>query len=319
MSRLARHGQVSAALAACDDAELTGLLADVSAAGIGGATGTIDVGGVPVFVKRVPLTALELAHPRDTANLFGLPTFYQYGVGSAGFGAWRELAVHELTTEWVRDGRSHAFPLLHHARVLPFTPPPADPAEIDRWTTYWADHPAVRARLTAIAGATSAVTLFLEHVPHTLDAWLRATPDYEWAAAALREAADLMAANGLIHFDAHLRNALTDGEHVYLADFGLALHDGFALSPAERAFHREHRDYDRVYTAAHLTHWLLTHHLDVPWRDADAWLRTHPDGDDRLPPEAAAIVIRHRDEATRMSAFLRHLVEGDKQGVGMPA
>lgn len=44
----------------------------------------------------MPLTDVELRpeNVRSTANLFGLPTFYQYGVGSAGFGARRELAVH---------------------------------------------------------------------------------------------------------------------------------------------------------------------------------------------------------------------------------
>ncbi|WP_051799158.1 protein kinase family protein [Catenuloplanes japonicus] len=318
MSRLARHRALSASLAARDDAEIAALAGAASTEGIGGATGTIEIDGVPVFVKRVPLTARELASPGSTANLFGLPLFYQYGVGSTGFGAWRELAVHTMTTEWVRDGSFDGFPLLHHARVLPYASSPADPAEIDRWTAYWADDPAVRDRLTALAGATSALTLFLEHVPHTLDAWLRHHPDYAWADDALHEAVTFMAAHGLIHFDAHFHNVLTDGERVYLADFGLALHDGFALSPEERAFHREHRDYDRIYTASHLVHWLLTHHLDVPWRDASSWLTAHPDGDG-LPPGAAAIVARHREAATLMGGFLRGMVEGDKRAQSLRA
>ena len=70
--------------------------------------------GVQVFVKKVPLTELERRseHVMSTANLFGLPAFYQYPLGSAGFGAWRELAAHVMTTNWVLAGGYQGFPLL---------------------------------------------------------------------------------------------------------------------------------------------------------------------------------------------------------------
>ena len=58
-----------------------------------GATSTFSLGVDKVFVKRLPLTDIEAAHPYSTRNHFELPTFYSYGVGSAGFGAWRELAA----------------------------------------------------------------------------------------------------------------------------------------------------------------------------------------------------------------------------------
>jgi hypothetical protein len=86
--------------------------------GIGGSTSRLVVDGLPVFVKRIPLTDLELAHPQQTSNLFGLPSFYQYGVGSAGFGAWRELAAHQRATDWVLTGQCASFPLLHHWRIV---------------------------------------------------------------------------------------------------------------------------------------------------------------------------------------------------------
>jgi hypothetical protein len=46
---------------------------------------------LPVFVKKIPLTDLELRTPKvgSTANIFNLPMYLQYGVGSKGFGAWR--------------------------------------------------------------------------------------------------------------------------------------------------------------------------------------------------------------------------------------
>ena len=51
----------------------------------------------------LPLTDLELqpAHRHSTANLFGLPPYYHYRIGSCGFGSWRELEAHRMTTEWV--------------------------------------------------------------------------------------------------------------------------------------------------------------------------------------------------------------------------
>ncbi|MCV7354041.1 protein kinase family protein [Mycolicibacterium fluoranthenivorans] len=47
------------------------------------------------------------AGPDNTSNLFGLPRSYRYGVGegSAGFNAWREVATHEMVSDWiVEDG-----------------------------------------------------------------------------------------------------------------------------------------------------------------------------------------------------------------------
>ena len=89
--------------------------------GIGGTSATVEAGGVRVFVKQVPVTERELrpGNVRSTANLFGLPGFYQYGLGSAGFGAWRELAAHIMTTNWVLSDEHRAFALLYHWRLLP--------------------------------------------------------------------------------------------------------------------------------------------------------------------------------------------------------
>jgi len=73
--------------------------------GIGGKSALISIEDTPVFVKKVPLTDLEQLpqHFMSTKNLFDLPLGYQYGVGSAGFGAWRELATHVMTTNWANN------------------------------------------------------------------------------------------------------------------------------------------------------------------------------------------------------------------------
>ena len=45
-----------------------------------------------VFVKALPVTTLELLpqYKLSTANIFELPTYYQYRLGGCGFGAWQE-------------------------------------------------------------------------------------------------------------------------------------------------------------------------------------------------------------------------------------
>ena len=167
MTRLLRHERVSAALALLSDAALGALVdehARPDAVGIGGHTATLALSGSQVFVKQVPVTALDLEHPHSTANLFGLPMYCQYGVGSTGFGVWRELAAHRLTTGWVLAGRHTAFPLLHHWRVLPagFAWQRVD---IEERVAYWGGAASVRHRLTQLQDAPSRLVLFLEHIP----------------------------------------------------------------------------------------------------------------------------------------------------------
>jgi len=130
-TRRTRHELMSASLAARDEDELAALITDAlgGAVGVGGASSVIDVDGTAVFVKRIPITDRELAHPHSTANLFGLPTACQYDMhplAGPGFGAWRELAANLTVTEGVLAGASEHFALLHHWRVLAGRPPVAD-------------------------------------------------------------------------------------------------------------------------------------------------------------------------------------------------
>ena len=123
-ARRAVHADLATTLSLLSDHELAGLLASGTPAGvgIGGRYLLVEVDGSRVFVKRMPLTDVELLpeNARSTANLFELPAFCHYGTGrSPGFGAWRELAVHTMTTNWVLSDRFTGFPLMHHWRVLP--------------------------------------------------------------------------------------------------------------------------------------------------------------------------------------------------------
>jgi hypothetical protein len=303
VSRLARYDTVSSSLALLSDRRLAALVAaaPVVGSGIGGTAVSTHVDGVPVFVKQIPLTDLERRpeHLRCTANLFDLPTFYQYGVGSTGFGVWRELAAHIMTTNWVLGGRCASFPLLYHWRVLPEPPPVAqDRIGLDRMVDYWDGSAAVRGRLEAIERSTASVALFLEHVPQNLVQYLAARVADGTVGSAcamvereLRAGVSFMNSNGLLHFDAHFRNVLTDGRRLYFTDFGLTASPRFELSPAESAFLARHRDYDRVLTTTWLVNWLT------------AAVGPDPVG----IPAAAEIITRYRPVAAVINDFFQRL------------
>ncbi|MFC7384231.1 protein kinase family protein [Sphaerisporangium rhizosphaerae] len=324
-ARLAAYGTVATRLSLLSDRRLAEIVAAAAplGSGIGGRSAELDIDGTRVFVKRVPLTDIELRpeNARSTANLFGLPMFYQYGVGSAGFGAWRELAVHSMTTNWVLGNEYEGFPLMYHWRILPDSPPGGFADEfggVDGMVTHWEGSSAVRRRLEAISLSSSSLVLFLEHVPQTLAAWLDGHRDaateggdgspYTWVEQALARGSAFMSSRGLIHFDAHFSNVLTDGRLLYFADFGLALSSGFELSPVEAEFLSSHLAYDRCYTASHL----LRHHLLEGLRGEtghEAYLREwvtgrQPDG---VPLEIAAIIDRHARAVVILDEFHRRL------------
>jgi hypothetical protein len=267
------HDALAARLAALGDDHLAALVPETGAwrASVHGSqSGVVEVDGAKVFVKQIALTDLERAAGGSTANLFGLPLFYQYGVGSAGFGAWRELSAYLKASAWALSGECPYFPLVHHWRVLPRTAPSLSPGQrawLDGAPDHWDGSDAVRARLEAISGASASVVLFLEYVPHMLHAWLRerlSGPGPDAAAEAailrihdqLRDAAAFMNDHGMLHFDLNAFNVLTDGDQAYVADFGLTLCADFDLSPAERAFFEAHRLYDPSYLA-----WDFVEHL----------------------------------------------------------
>jgi hypothetical protein len=306
-----RHGSLSRRLSLLSDRRLGDLVASATAhrSGIGGRSGSLELDGTRVFVKRVPLTDLESRHARTTANLFRLPLFYQYGVGSSGFGAWRELAAHTMTTEWVLGGAYGGFPLMYHWRVLPDSPPEGFADEfggVDGAVRYWAGSPAVRARLEALGRASSSVVLFLEHLPWTLGAWLSEHPGHHpWVEEALARGTAFMRERGFAHFDAHFANVLTDGRALYFADLGLALSRRFDLSADEAAFLAEHRSYDACVTMSQLLRGVGPSGFLRSW-----FAGRRPEG---VPPELAALVERHGRAALVLEEFHHRLVHESKR------
>lgn len=262
--RFDRYSTAAKALETMSDSAVTQMVRGAAsrAAGIGGTTGVVSVGGIPVFLKALPLTEMEGTRENrgSTGNLFRLPPHCHFGIGSPGFGAWRELAAQVASTRWVLDGQCENFPLTYHWRVLPIPAflgsAPEELANADRMVAFWENSTAVRARLAAVMSARNSLVMFCEYMPHPLspclEAQVRAGPAASAAALSmvdqgLRGTVAFLHTSGWTHFDAHFGNVLTDGRAVYLADFGLALSAGFAVDEAERAFLRATDTYDLCY------------------------------------------------------------------------
>ena len=322
-ARVVRYGDVSTALALLADRQLGRLVAAAPAvgSGVGGTSALLEIAGAPVFVKRIPLTDLERDpdNVMSTANLFGLPAFCHYGVvavAGPGRGAWREVAANAMTTNWVLAAQSEAFPLMYHWRVLPGAIPlPEEHADIERVVAYWGGSAAVRRRLEALGQASASVALFLEYLPHRLDTWLTnqlaagtdaVVPACVMVERCSRAAVAFMNARGLLHFDAHFRNVLTDGHRVYLADFGLASSSRFDLSDDERDFLAHNASHDACYAVRELLNWMVTHIVGIPApAERNEYLRrcaagARPTG---VPEAVAELISRHAPAVVIMNDF----------------
>ncbi len=68
-----------------------------------------------------------------------MPVWYSYGVGSVGFGPFREIALHVKTTNWVLEGTIENFPLMYHYRIMPAPDrkPEFGKKELGRYVRYW--------------------------------------------------------------------------------------------------------------------------------------------------------------------------------------
>lgn len=261
--RKARYFRLNSQLALMDNAELRARF-DESASSAGwGKNHTLEIGRSKLFVKRVPMTGLEYENMFSTRNLYDLPAHYNYGVGSAGFGVFRELIAHIKTTNWVLQGAISTFPLTF-----------------------------------------------------------------------LRQ-------KGIIHFDAHFYNVVTDGERAYLTDFGLVLDRGFALPPPARAFFRRHTDYDYGEVLACLGYLLAGFYAALP-EDAKARVREqcglpegvlHPKlvtalcdhieaiaagGLMKLPESCVACIVRYRSVLALMHEFYREMQRNNRKDTKFP-
>jgi hypothetical protein len=317
MKRLTYYQAVSDTLAQLTDGELADLLANASRlhAGVGGRSMWLTIHDTPVFVKRIPLTDVERrpAHVQSTANLFEIPLPCHYGFGGPGFSAWRELSAASIANEWVLSGACGNFPLLYHWRVLPSLQRERLEGDVD----FWIEWSAVRARLDAMHDATAHLVLFCEFLPQNLLDWLgrqlRAKEDEAASAIAFVDAhlaptIDFMNARGLIHFDTHFENIMTDGERFCVGDFGLALSSNFELTDEEAEFMTRHGRYDHARAAVAYVHCLTAAFVGTNrWKEH---LLAFLKGEGPSFPRVVASAIRRQAPlAVAFLEFLRRLRE----------
>lgn len=242
--------ELSSHIALIDNARLRALFGDSDPSGSWGKSHTIDVGRSKVFVKRVPITDIEYDNMFSTRNLYDLPTYYNYGFGSAGLGVWRELVAQIKTTNWVLAGAIATFPLMYHYRIIPFdgAHEEVDQERHARYVAYWGNNANVGRYMLDRARAKYELVLFLEYIPHTVATWLVDNPTkMPLVTADMHATVTFLRNNGILHLDAHFHNMLTDGKRVYLTDFGLALDKQFELTSAEKQFYRQHSYFDFGY------------------------------------------------------------------------
>lgn len=268
IERIDNARSISDMLAGLDESGVRKLIdsAGPVGVGIGGTTKTARIGETTVFVKQLPLTGIEEANPTSTAGRMPLPFVCHYGIGSPAHGVGRELAAHQVTSEWVQAGAEDFFPILLGWRVLDLKCD-ADLSEFDgaepqrRWGKHW---PRVQDKLTAMKDASQSLVLFLEYVPETLGAWIRGslaagTGETVFAdvVGQIIEATAWMKAQEFQHFDVHPGNILVREGRLLFTDFGLALYRGFDLTPDEKASMATHGGFDRDTALMHLFHWVL--------------------------------------------------------------
>jgi hypothetical protein len=245
--RRARYLTLSSELAHVDNHALRSRFDAAEMLAGWGRNHVLEIGASKVFVKRLPVTELEFDNLFSTRNLFALPMYYNYGVGSAGFGIFRELVANIKTTNWVLEGAVRNFPLLYHYRIIPFAGerPDPDKERLQKYVEYWNSNEHVGRYMLERANANYELVLFLEHIPYPAEPWLRQHPDkIDQVLADLRDAISFLRSRGIVHFDANFDNVLTDGEHTYLTDFGLVLDARFDLAEDEAMFLKQQMYYD---------------------------------------------------------------------------
>jgi hypothetical protein len=322
-SRIDSYSIVSKLLAKLSDQELVSVLQKAAPlhSGIGGTSALLKVEEHSIFVKKLPLTDLE-CQPKNrmtTQNIFNLPLFCHYGVGSPGFGAWRELSAHRVTTDWVLSAECANFPILFHWRVVPKDHKCALDdnlvKKIDDDVRFWGNSSEVRHRLESIYSASADLVLFLEYFPQNLLQWVHQEMNHDGdvqeralqnVEKSLLQTNDFLRRKSFVHFDAHFENILTNGEDICFSDFGLSLYVEFNLSASEKKFLNSHKDYDLGRQAVGLIHAILTSRTGVGnWR---AELRKYLAGDSvPFAKGVDAIIRKYSSLATVMSDFSHSL------------
>ncbi|MBD2777788.1 hypothetical protein [Iningainema tapete] len=306
--------KLSSQIAQLDNAQLRSLFdkSESSESNTGsGMNHTIVLGQSKVFVKRLPVTNIEYDNLFSTKNLYDLPTYCNYNLGSTGFGVFRELVTYIKTTNWVLEEARATFPLMYHYRIIPFSGQRADVNQehVKSYVECWGNSVNAGNYLLDRANAKYELVLFLEYIPHVLETWLRENPNkLEKTLDDLRMTIDFLRTKGIIHFDAHFRNVVTDGEQIYLTDFGLVLDKSFALTLDEESFFEQNTFYDYGEVLRNLGHLIQPSYYSCSENDQRMIMEKYGIKEGLQPYEVRAILLDnikqiHADGVMKLDDF----------------
>jgi len=214
-----------------------------------GINSIINVNDTKIFTKVIPITKIDLENMYDTSNIHNIPMYYNYGVGSAGFGCWRELAFHIKASNWVIDNKCPNFPILYHYRIIEnktiatkFKKYKFNKIKFE----YWDSNENIELYIKNRSNTNHFIVMCLEYFPLTLYKTNIIKENVYWYQKQILKIISFLKKQKVIHFDAHLGNLVTDEKILILTDFGLVLDKSFSLSKQEMSFFNRNTNYDKA-------------------------------------------------------------------------
>lgn len=222
-----------------------------------GINSIIDVNDTKIFTKTIPVTKIDLENMYNTSNIHNLPTYYNYGVGSAGFGCWRELAFHIKASNWVIDNKCPNFPILYHYRIIENK---TVATKFDKYKfnkinfEYWSSNENIELYIKNRSNTNHFIVICLEYFPLTLNKTNIIKENVDWYQKQILTIILFLKKQKVIHFDAHPGNLVTDEKILILTDFGLVLDKSFSLSKQEISFFNRNTDYDKATLISNISY-----------------------------------------------------------------
>jgi len=204
-----------------------------------------EFAGRDFFAKGIPLTELELNNPGSTANLYQLPVFYHYGVGSAGFGAYRELQAQLKLSDFVLSGQCPHFPLLFHTRTVKIDRAVPGKSLEASYFEYWDNNDAIRHYVGEREKARLEVVMILEHFDLTVNEWILSHQTHiPLLGKQMKETCSFLESRGMLHMDLHFKNLVYKECLFALVDYGLVMDREHEMNQEEQEFFQTHQGYD---------------------------------------------------------------------------
>ena len=183
---------------------------------------------------------------------------------------------------------------MYHYRIIPFCGQPmdVDKKRLKSFVAYWGDSANIGNYMLDRATANHELILCLEYIPHVLETCLLSHPNkLQKFFDNLLTTLAFLRKKGIIHFDAHFRNVLTDGEQIYLTDFGLALDQSFTLTQDEKSFFEQNTVYDYGEVLRNLGHLIRSPYGSCSQNDRRKIMETYGINEGLQPYELRSILL----------------------------